>query len=153
MGYRVALAALDALGGRRAPDEELVAIVENDSCAVDAIQAVLGCTVGKGNLILRDYGRQVYTVYRRETGEGIRISFQPWPEQAEHTREGWQRDLLTAAQEDLLVIEPAQEPMPGRAQIEPSERCARCGQLVQRSRLVQVGRRWLCRPCADQSGQ
>ena len=31
-------------------DEELVAVVENDNCSVDAIQALLGTTFGKGNV-------------------------------------------------------------------------------------------------------
>jgi formylmethanofuran dehydrogenase subunit E len=53
-GYRVAEAAMDALGDGRDIDEEMVAVVENDSCAVDAIQVVTGCTLGKGNLIFRD---------------------------------------------------------------------------------------------------
>src|SRR5690554_6229910 len=42
LDYRIAVTALRALGGDRAPDEELVAVVENDSCAVDAIQVVTG---------------------------------------------------------------------------------------------------------------
>jgi formylmethanofuran dehydrogenase subunit E len=56
IGYRVSRYALEALGGR-SEDEELVAVVENDSCAVDAVQVMTGCTFGKGNLIFHDYGR------------------------------------------------------------------------------------------------
>jgi formylmethanofuran dehydrogenase subunit E len=60
LGYRVSMFALKELG-ERALDEELVAIVENNSCAVDAVQVITGCTFGKGNLIFKDYGKQVYT--------------------------------------------------------------------------------------------
>ena len=63
-GYRVAEVALQELGDK-AEDEELVAVVENNSCAVDAIQVMAGCTFGKGNLIFKDYGKQVYTFIRR----------------------------------------------------------------------------------------
>ncbi|MDA8106647.1 MAG: FmdE family protein, partial [Nitrospiraceae bacterium] len=73
LGYRVSLRVLREFKGR-AEDEELVAIVENNSCAVDAIQAMTGCTFGKGNLIFRDYGKQVYTFLRRPSGKSIRIS-------------------------------------------------------------------------------
>ena len=59
LGYRVANLALKELG-LRARDEELVAIVENNSCAVDAIQFICGCTFGKGNLIFKDFGKQVF---------------------------------------------------------------------------------------------
>src|ERR1700687_5756679 len=74
LGYRVAKAALRELGGDRPRDEELVAVVENDSCAVDAVQFITGCTFGKGNLIFRDYGKHVYTFFNRRTGQGVRIS-------------------------------------------------------------------------------
>src|SRR4030067_453513 len=73
LGYRVSMLALKELG-ERAIDEELVAIVENNSCAVDAVQVMTGCTFGKGNLIFKDYGKQVYTFIKRPSGEGLRIS-------------------------------------------------------------------------------
>src|SRR3990172_2565755 len=74
LGYRVAKAALRELKADRPRDEELVAIVENDTCAVDAVQFITGCTFGKGNLVFRDYGKHVYTFFNRRTGQGIRIS-------------------------------------------------------------------------------
>ncbi|NLZ28705.1 MAG: formylmethanofuran dehydrogenase, partial [Firmicutes bacterium] len=60
-GFRVAEAALKQLEADRDIDEEILAIVENDSCAVDAIQFITGCTLGKGNLIFHDHGKPVYT--------------------------------------------------------------------------------------------
>ncbi len=74
LGYRVAKAALRELKADRPGDEEVIAVVENDSCAVDAIQYITGATFGKGNLIFRDYGKHVYTFYNRRTGLGVRIS-------------------------------------------------------------------------------
>ena len=52
-----------------APDEEIVAVVETEMCAVDAIQALTGCTFGKGNLIHRDWGKNAYTFFRRSDGK------------------------------------------------------------------------------------
>ena len=49
-------ASMNELDSIHAADEEIVAIVENDACGVDALQCVTGCTFGKGNLIFRDYG-------------------------------------------------------------------------------------------------
>src|SRR3972149_3817545 len=72
-GVRVASVVLQQFG-QRAEDEELVAIVENDSCAVDAIQVMTGCTFGKGNLLFKDYGKQVYTFFKRSSKEGLRIA-------------------------------------------------------------------------------
>jgi formylmethanofuran dehydrogenase subunit E len=54
IGYRAAVHALETLHAGR--DEELVAIMENDACGMDAIQAVTGCTTDKGNLIMQDPG-------------------------------------------------------------------------------------------------
>jgi len=74
IGYRAAEIAIKKLSSSRAEDEEFLAIVENDSCSVDAIQVVTGCTFGKGNLIFKDYGKNVYTFVNRKTGESIRLS-------------------------------------------------------------------------------
>ena len=57
IGYRMSNAALSFLSDSRAKDEEIVAIVENDACGVDALQCLSGCTFGKGNLIFKDYGK------------------------------------------------------------------------------------------------
>ena len=91
-GFRVTRLALRELGIDRAADEELVAVVENNSCAVDAIQAMAGCTFGKGNLIFNDYGKQVYTFIRRSTGEAVRlaVNWQPSPESPE-IEEAWEK--------------------------------------------------------------
>ena len=66
IGIRAAEWALKKLG--KTPDEEIVAVVETDMCAVDAIQSLTGCTFGKGNLIHRDYGKSAFTFYPRQDG-------------------------------------------------------------------------------------
>ncbi len=73
-GFRVAEAALEYLEAERDIDEQILGVVENDSCAVDAIQLMTGCTLGKGNLIFHDYGKQVYTFVLRKSGKAIRIT-------------------------------------------------------------------------------
>ena len=49
IGFRAARTLMERLGVKKAPDEELVAIVETDACGADAIQVMTGCTFGKGN--------------------------------------------------------------------------------------------------------
>jgi formylmethanofuran dehydrogenase subunit E len=75
IGIRVAELALREIG--RAPDEEIVAVVETDMCALDAIQYLTGCTFGKGNLIFKDYGKNAFTFYRRSDGKAIRLVRRP----------------------------------------------------------------------------
>ena len=89
-GYRVSQLAMEKLVVHRSEDEELVAIVENSSCAVDAIQAMTGCTFGKGNFIFKDFGKQVYTFIRRSDGEAVRVSVE-WDPGSEppEIKEAW----------------------------------------------------------------
>jgi len=60
--------------GNDARNHDLIAIVENDACGVDAIQKILGCTFGNGKLIYRDYGKSVYTFFNCKTGKATRLS-------------------------------------------------------------------------------
>jgi formylmethanofuran dehydrogenase subunit E len=160
VGYRVARAALDHLGADRAEDEELVALVENDSCAVDAVQVLTGCTFGKGNFFFRDYGKHVYTFQVRPSGRGVRISLRPRPAPEEPQPESADREeakrrrtaeVLEAPEDELLAIERIAEPLPERAALHESRPCAACGQPTMATRLRQVGGRELCIPCADRA--
>jgi formylmethanofuran dehydrogenase subunit E len=75
IGIRAAEWALKEMG--KAPDEEIVAVVETDMCGVDAIQYLTGCTFGKGNLIHKDYGKKAFTFYRRRDGKAVRLVLRP----------------------------------------------------------------------------
>ena len=77
IGYRAALYAIDLLelklgGGGNAgclsKDEEIVCISENDACGCDAIQVIMGCSIGKGNLLFHMTGKQAFSFYNRKTG-------------------------------------------------------------------------------------
>ena len=48
IGYKAALYAIELLELTFSEDERVVCVAENDACGVDAIQVVLGCSVGKG---------------------------------------------------------------------------------------------------------
>ena len=74
IGYAAVKAGSRLLELSAAEDEEIVAFVENDSCAVDAVQVLLGCTFGKGNLIFRDWGKQVFTFLDRGAARAARVS-------------------------------------------------------------------------------
>ncbi len=74
LGYRAGKAAMAWLGERRAPDEEIVAIVETDACGSDAIQVLTGCTFGKGNFVYKDHGKHAFSLLSRASGRGLRLS-------------------------------------------------------------------------------
>ena len=151
IGYRMAIAAMDALASEHSEDEELVAIVENDACGVDALQCVTGCTFGKGNLIFSDYGKQVYTVYSRNTRKGIRVHFHGKliPDEIRQDRNSMMNMILTAPTEDILSITPVSVPEPEPARIRKSILCSECGEFVMETRTREAEGKTVCMPCAD----
>lgn len=58
---------------QRAVDEEILCVAESDACCVDAVQALLGCTLGKGNLLLKLRGKAAMSFYHRKTGRACRV--------------------------------------------------------------------------------
>ena len=57
-----------------------VCISENDACGVDAIQVMLGCTAGKGNLLFHLAGKQAFNIYERKSGRSVRLVLRKKPE-------------------------------------------------------------------------
>lgn len=151
IGYRMSNAALNFLSQARAEDEELVAIVENDACGVDAVQCLAGCTFGKGNLVFRDYGKHVYTVYSRGSGMGVRVVFDgsKIPARVGEDQQAFIDWLLSAAQEDIVSLKEVTIDEPERAQIRTSVRCAVCGESVMETRTNEIDGKVVCIPCAD----
>ncbi|VVB64925.1 FmdE, Molybdenum formylmethanofuran dehydrogenase operon [uncultured archaeon] len=101
IGYRVAKYVKGHCD--KSEDEELVAIVENNSCSVDAIQRMLSCTFGKGNLIFKDYGKQVFTFYCMGDDKALRIYFKgKMPQRMGELQEKRSKNQLTAADQKEL---------------------------------------------------
>jgi formylmethanofuran dehydrogenase subunit E len=150
IGYRMTCAALEALQALRSADEEIVAIVENNACGVDAVQYVAGCTFGKGNLVFRDWGKHVYTLYSRTAGAGVRVSFhgRGIPEGMRDDRQAFTRWVLAAPREALLAISEVVIDEPEPARVHRSESCAVCGESVMETRLRDIGGRLVCIPCS-----
>ena len=144
----MANAALKALEDQRAQDEELVAIVENDACGVDAVQYLTGCTFGKGNLIFRDYGKSVYSFYHRATGKAVRVAAKP-RSPSEQTREEMIQRWLSASEADLVTVQEVSIPTPEYARIRASVTCAYCGERVMETRARIREGKVACIPCAE----
>ena len=155
-------------------DEEIVAVVENDMCAVDAIQFLTGCTFGKGNLIHLDYGKNAFTFYRRLDGKGIRIIMRGdvfseegdelvalqkkmikeglTPEEQKMLKELMElrtKRIMGAQLEELFEIKPAKGPMPKKARILESVICQACGEMTMESRTRRFLGETLCIPCFE----
>jgi formylmethanofuran dehydrogenase subunit E len=174
IGYRASKIALEKLKSNRSEDEELVAIVENDSCSADAVQHMTGATFGKGNLIFRDYGKQVFTFIRRSDGKALRVALRadarepdnPTPEERKTLEEYKNTDspseeLQQAARrisiknylenpdEKLFDIEWVDVPEPEKARIFKSVECKSCGELTMETRVVECNGHKYCIPCSE----
>ncbi len=176
LGYRATQHALNVLHAERSEDEDLVAIVENDACGVDAVQVLAGCSVGKGNLILRDLGKHAYTFINRKTGKAVRLVQRPEPliERIDpvasalrakvmdgtatpaERREFSERQadvikkILTIPVEELFLVKDVKPEIPVRAKIFRSVPCAICGEMVAEHRARVRDGKFVCIPCAGE---
>lgn len=171
-GYRAALAAMQALGVSRPDDEELVTVAETNACGVDAIQLITGCTAGKGNLIIHDYGKHVFTFYARDKNRAVRILIknrdQPGREEMDSLRkkvfsgtatepeEKRFSELMAAAtdallqipQDELLTVSEVSFNPPDKARIFTTVICPDCGEPVADAKMQTVNGKSVCATCA-----
>jgi formylmethanofuran dehydrogenase subunit E len=175
LGVVASKIALDS--AKHAEDEELVAVVENDACGIDAIQALTGCTYGKGNLIHNDFGKSVYTFYNRDTGKTLRLALKPEvfstddvtkkhsdelfekirtgtateTEIAEHNKLRQERiDSILESGEKLFNINEVDTTPPDKARIFDSFICERCGELTMETRVCEKENKKFCIPCCKE---
>ncbi len=170
-GYRVAKEAIRRLEIDRSADEEVVAVCENDSCAVDGLQVLLGTSAGKGNLIVKDYGKNVYTVFSRKTGKAIRFSRTraytykgphpdefaalekavsdktATPEQLKRQKYIKAMDLATQPIDDIFTIQETPWVEIPFAPLAPSVPCAICGEMTMATKMVRETS--ACIPCSE----
>ena len=176
-GYIVAREAVRLLSLHRSEDEEVVAISENDSCAVDALQVVLGTSAGKGNLVINNFGKNVYTILSRKEGSAFRFSRKTHycyegenaadyeilekkianktASKEEQKKHKLMRslDLLGKNFSDVFTTEEVAPPEQPYAQLAPSAPCFSCGEMTMTTRLVDMGsQRRYCMPCAQKRG-
>lgn len=177
MGYRAATIAMKRLCVSPGSDEQLVGIVENDACGVDAFQFLTGCTIGKGNLIYKDYGKQAFTLVRGANGVGVRVVMRPdaFETDAGHAalRERvvtgqasedertlfWERHteqsvaLLELPEEPFATVAEVEVDLPPKARIFDSVVCSVCGEGVMEPRSRVRGGDPCCIPCSTRYGR
>ncbi|MDR2484540.1 MAG: FmdE family protein [Treponema sp.] len=145
IGVKVWEAAAEKLGADPSFDEELACVVENDACGVDAIQALAGCTFGKGNLIHKDTGKHAYTFISRKTGRALRFYFKAL--RADMDREAFQQYLLDAPAEDLFECREIAMDIPCCARKFTSVKCELCGESAAENKIrLQEGKK-VCLDC------
>lgn len=126
IGFKAAIACREYLLCSSSKDEEIVCVSENNACCIDAIQVILGCTSGKGNLIINLKGKMVFHFYNRQSGKSIRVSLKD--SNSSFNRDEYKKYLLSSTSEDIFHITESTLPPPEKAKIYKSIRCESCGE-------------------------
>lgn len=145
IGYKAALYAIELLDLEFSEDEQVVCICENDACGVDAIQVILGCSVGKGNLLFHIRGKQAFSFYNRNSGKSVRLVLKPSPKGL--TKE----EIFNLRQKqepaEIFEVKETTIELPERARIFKSYVCDCCKETTASNWIRLEGDRKLCLDC------
>lgn len=148
IGYKACEAVIEKMGAAAAADEELVCVTENDACGVDAIQALLRCTIGKGNLIYKGTGKQVFSFFSRATGKNLRLYLKaknPGLDKA-----AWLSALLDLPVEEVFSFGTPKFDLPERARLFTSVSCEICGESAAEHQMRLQGGKKVCLDCFEE---
>ncbi len=176
MGVKAAARAVRELKARSTGMEEVLAIVETNSCFADGVQMVTGCSLGNNGLIYRDYGKTALTLAYR-SGEGVRLAAIPGagpmknnpeaaalfkkvvtdrqgtPEDDEKLRTMWIKlsfEMLDLPDEELFTIDHMTATIPAYAPIYTSAICSVCGESTMEPRARLKDSKPTCLACSGQ---
>ena len=148
IGYRASLYAEKLLGVTYSSDEQIVCIAENDACGIDAVQVILGCSAGKGNLLFHLTGKQAFSFYNRKTGQSVRLVLKKKPEGMK--REQAFEYYRTMDFEDLFEVKKTVLEIPETARIFQSFECESCGEIAAENYIRLQNGKKLCIDCYDE---
>jgi formylmethanofuran dehydrogenase subunit E len=173
VGYYASHMAMRWLAAEKSPDDEVFAILESGGCAADAVQAITGCTIGKGNLVIEDIGKQVFTFGIRGNPKALRVALRPaytldsldpgLMELRNKLSEGKASDeeigdirlrieracraILESPGEAVFDVREVTVDEPARGKAAAMVTCAKCGEPVSESRAKKAGNGYVCPAC------
>ena len=145
IGYKAALYAIELLDLHFSDDEQVVCITENDACGVDAIQGILGCSVGKGNLLFHLRGKQAFSFYNRTTGRSVRLVLKDRPQGM--SRQESFAYYQSLAPRDMFTVKETTITLPESARLFQSVKCENCGETTAENMIRLENGRKLCLDC------
>ncbi|HVM02437.1 MAG TPA: FmdE family protein [Acidimicrobiales bacterium] len=169
VGIQAARLALAEVG-RADEQNKVVAVAETDICAIDAIQAIVGTTVGNRNLIVQDWGKNAFTFFRLTDGKAVRVTGRPaWAAEYQALRAKVQAGLATAEEverfkasnqaeverilslppEELYEVQAISAAPPRTSQVDTWITCTGCGETVMESRTRLRRGQAFCVPCFE----
>ncbi len=171
IGGKVCEFVQNLLGTNIIPPKGFSIFCENTTSALDAIQVLLGVTVGNQRLLVMDYGKHNYTLFSREENRGWKLRMKPIRfvfetqfhalqekilenraelediTQFQQILDARVKQILAFPVEELFSIEKttAETAPPESACIYLT--CSACGQQVLQNHTIIYGREILCLPC------
>jgi formylmethanofuran dehydrogenase subunit E len=162
LGVRMSLLGLQSLGitdPLGADRKRVVAFVEIDRCATDAIGLVTGCRLGKRTLKFRDWGKMAATFVDLSVSIGIRIVAL---ENSRNLARELHPEIENKSQQQMLAYRELSDDQLFRVErvrvpVDPAELpgyktdrivCARCGEGINFARYEEVAGQRLCLACA-----
>lgn len=146
IGYKAALYAMKLLELNFSKDEDVVCITENDACGIDAIQIILGCSAGKGNLLFRLRGKQAFSFYNRKTDRSVRLVLKSTPDMSKEERAKY---LMNLEPSSLFDIKDTMIKVPEKAKIFKFIKCEKCGEVTAESMIRLEDGKMLCLDCCS----
>ena len=146
IGYKASLYAAQLLELEFSADEQLVCIAENDACGIDAIQVMLGCSVGKGNLLFHMRGKSAYSFYNRKNGKSVRLVLKP----AQVSRESSFAYYQACSPEEMFEVKQTTIRLPEKARLFTSYTCDCCGETTGANWIRLSGDKKLCLDCYEE---
>ena len=147
IGYKASLYAIELLKLEFSDDEQVVCIAENDACGIDAIQVMLGCSVGKGNLLFHMRGKSAYSFYNRKSGASVRLVLKPSP--AGMTKAESFAHMQSREPKDLFEVKESTIRLPEKARLFDSYICDCCGEVTGANWIRLSGDKKLCLDCYE----
>ena len=158
MGIRASELALETVGHN--DQGGIVAVIEADMCAVDAIQFITGCTFGKGNLVHVDYGKIAFSFFSRSDDKALRIVLIPsvlekiqsetkdCPAGKKLSQKQFDYIMQTKS-DDIFKKTTVQRSIPRAAKSMATHICEICGEGVMESRVRLYENKTLCIRCFE----
>ena len=147
IGYKASLYAIRLLELEFSADEQVVCISENDACGVDGIQVMLGCSVGKGNLLFHMRGKQAFSFYNRKNGKSVRLVLKPRPEGM--TKAESFAYYQSCQPEEMFEVKETTLRLPEAARLFDSYVCDCCGESTGANWIRLAGGQKLCLDCYE----
>lgn len=145
IGVQAAIYAKELLALEFSDDEQVVCVAENDACGIDGIQVLLGCSVGKGNLLFHLTGKQAYSFYNRKTGKSVRLVLRPSTKKRDRIASF--AYYQSTEVKELFDVKETTIVLPETARLFNSYPCDICGEVTAESYLRLEGGKKVCLDC------